>query len=63
MADSRRIVSIKYNIKKGEFNIRYCNTVNGEFSRTFANKLNAAETDFITCVKRHENDLFIIWAR
>ena len=63
MEDYRNIVSIKYDIRKGEYSIKKRDPITGKSSRTFANRLNAAEINFATLATRHENDLYIIWTK
>lgn len=63
MDDYRNIISIKYDIRKGEFSIKKRDPLTGKCNRTFANRLTAAETNFTTLATRHENDFYIIWTR
>ena len=63
MRDDRSIVSIKYDIHAGEYSIKERDPITGKIYRTFANRLNAAEINFATMATRHENELYIIWAK
>ena len=63
MENCRNIVSIKYDIRKGEYSIKERDAITGKIYRTLANRLNAAEINFATRAARHKNDLYIIWTK
>ena len=63
MEDGRSIVSIKYDIRKGEYSIKERDPITGKICRTFANHLNTAEINFATMATRHKNELYIIWTK
>ena len=63
MEDYRSIVSIKYDIHKGEYSIKERDPITGRIYRTFANRLNATEINFATMATRHESELYIIWTK
>lgn len=58
-----KMVSIKYNKRSGEYEIKTRDPKTGKLSITFSNHLNDAETIFTLRVSKHENKDFIIWVK
>ena len=58
-----KIVSIKYNKRRGEYEIRTRDTETGKLSVMFANNLNDTEIAFTLRALTHENNDFIIWVK
>jgi hypothetical protein len=63
MVNRENIISIKYDIRNGEYSIKKRDPITGKHNRTFSNRLTAAEVNFATLAERRENDLYIIWTK
>jgi hypothetical protein len=58
-----KIVSIKYDKRTGEYEIKTRNHKTGKLEITFSNHLTDTEKTFLLCALTHDNEIFTVWTR